>query len=186
MKLQMIRTILSSVTEGVIKRFSGKGRPGETFTDREVFQHYGLTSRPLEGAEGILLKQGNNIILIASDDRRYRIAISDGEVALYTDEGDHIHMKRGRLIEVVTDTLKITAGTKVEMTTPLVEMIASSKVLMDTPLVETSGEVRAEQDITDSGGSGRSMRSMREKYNQHKHPEDASGDTEIPREQDQM
>jgi len=155
--IKFIRTILSSVTEGAIKRFAGAGRPGETFADREYLQHYGFTSRPLSGAEGILLKQGNNIILIASDDRRYRIVLEDGEVALYTDEGDHIHMKRGNLVEVKTRELKI---------------IASEKVSMQTPLLETTGQVKADQDITDQAtGTGRSMRSMREIYNSHKHPE---------------
>jgi phage gp45-like len=98
--LKMVRTIISSVTEGVIKRFSGSGRPDETFTNREYFQHYGFTSRPLKDAEGILIKDGNNIILIASDDRRYRIQVEDGEVALYTDEGDKIHLKRNKEINI--------------------------------------------------------------------------------------
>ncbi|MCD4675337.1 MAG: phage baseplate assembly protein [Desulfobacula sp.] len=158
--IKFIRTILSSVTEGAIKRFAGSGRPGETFADREYFQHYGFTSRPLSGAEGILLKQGNNIILVASDDRRYRIELAQGEVALYTDEGDHIHMKRGNLVEVATRELKI---------------IASEKVSMETPLVETTGEIKADLDITDQvPGTGRSMESMRDIYNDHDHIETGS------------
>lgn len=98
--LKMVRSIISSVTEGVIKRFSGSGRSDETFTSREYFQHYGFTSRPLKDAEGILIKDGNNIILVASDDRRYRIQVEDGEVALYTDEGDKIHLKRNKEISI--------------------------------------------------------------------------------------
>ncbi len=98
--LKMVRSIISSVTEGVVKRFSGSGRSDETFTNREYFQHYGFTSRPLKDAEGILIKDGNNIILIASDDRRYRLQIEDGEVALYTDEGDKIHLKRNKEISI--------------------------------------------------------------------------------------
>lgn len=103
--LKMVRSIISSITDGaevVIKRFSGSGRPDETFEDREYFQHYGFTSRPLSGAEGILIKEGNTIILIASDDRRYRLKVEDGEVALYTDEGDNIHLKRNKEIHITT------------------------------------------------------------------------------------
>lgn len=167
--ITMIRSIISGVKEGVIKRFGGSGRPGETFADREYFQHYGFTSRPLAGAEGILLKQGNNIILIASDDRRYRIEAADGEVALYTDEGDHIHMKRGRVVEINTDTLKVAAATQ---------------VLLETPLVKTTGEVKAELDITDHiTGSGRSMESMRTVYNGHSHTGDSGGTTSSPGDQ---
>jgi len=103
--MNFIRSIISSVVEGVIKRISGAGRIGETFTNREYFQHYGFTSRPLSGAEGIFIVQGNNVIAIASDDRRYRFAIEDGELALYTDEdkdsfGHRIHFKRNREIEI--------------------------------------------------------------------------------------
>lgn len=155
--ITFIRSILSAVTEGAIKRFAGSGRPSESFADREYIQHYGYTSRPLAGAEGILLKQGNNIVLIASDDRRYRVTLENGEVAIYTDEGDYIHMKRGRLVEVATRELKI---------------MASEKVSMLTPLVETTGQIKAELDITDRiTGTGRSMHSMREIYNGHNHLE---------------
>lgn len=103
--MSFIRSIISSVAEGVIKRISGAGRTGESFTDREYFQHYGFTSRPLSGAEGIFLVQNNNLIAIASDDRRFRIAIENGELALYTDEdkdtsGHRIHFKRNREIEI--------------------------------------------------------------------------------------
>jgi len=103
--MRFIRSIISSVVEGVIKRISGAGLIGETITNREYFQHYGFTSRPLDGAEGIFIVQGNNLIAIASDDRRYRIAIENGELALYTDEdkdsfGHRIHFKRNREIEI--------------------------------------------------------------------------------------
>ena len=103
----MIRSVLSSVVEGVIKRFSGSGRPDETFTSREHFQHYGFTSIPQNGAEGIVLQEGNYFILIGEDDRRYRLAINAGEVALYTDEGDAVYLKRGNTIELRTKTLQI-------------------------------------------------------------------------------
>jgi phage gp45-like len=103
--MKLVRSIVTSVTEGVIKRFGGTGRPRESFADREYFQHYGFTSRPKQGAEAVVLLQGNQIIVIGSDDRRYRIPVEDGEVALYTDEGDSIHFKRGRKIMVKAGSL---------------------------------------------------------------------------------
>jgi len=69
----LIRGIIQSVVEGVIKRFTAAGRPDETIANREYFQHYGYTSRPLPGAEAIIIQEDNHIIMIASDDRRYRI-----------------------------------------------------------------------------------------------------------------
>ena len=130
----MIRAIITSVVEGVIKRFSGSGRPDESFSSREYFQHYGFTSRPLAGAEAILIREGNQIIMIASDDRRYRLALEDGEVALYSDEGDHIHLKRGRKIEVSTRKLTVLAAEEVNVTAPQVIVTSSTQVKVITPL----------------------------------------------------
>jgi len=111
----MIRGIVLSVIEGVIKRFTASGRTGEIITNREYFQHYGFTSRPLAGAECIIIREGNHIVMIASDDRRYRIALESGEVALYTDEGDKIQLKRGGNIE-------ISAGAEVTVIAPSVKL----------------------------------------------------------------
>lgn len=131
--MKMIRTIITSIVEGVIKRFSGSGRTGESFTNREYMQHYGFTSRPLSGAEGLLLMEGNRIYLIASDDRRYRIAVENGEVCLYTDEGDNIHLKRNNEIE-------INSGSKVTINAPEVIVSASTKCQVNSPEVNLSGD----------------------------------------------
>jgi phage gp45-like len=96
----VIRGIVKWVKEGFIKLFSATGRTDESFEQREYFQHYGFTSRPLEGAEIIIIREGNHFLAIASDDRRYRIAMKNGEMAIYTDEGDWIHLKRGNNIHV--------------------------------------------------------------------------------------
>ncbi len=130
----MIRGIIQQVIEGAIKRFTASGRSGETIADREYFQHYGFTSRPLVGAEAIIIREGNHIVMIASDDRRYRIALEAGEVAIYTDEGDKVHLKRGRKIEIVggnevslnTKAAKVTASTACEVTSPAVTVNGSS------------------------------------------------------------
>jgi len=72
----------------------------------ERVQDYGLTSNPLPGAEPVVLFVGGNRdhgLIIKVDDRRYRLkGLKSGEVALYTDEGDFIHLKRDRNIEVKT------------------------------------------------------------------------------------
>lgn len=113
--MKMIRTILSSVVGGAIKRFSGSGRTDETITDREYMQHYGFTSAPLAGAEGIIVNEKNHIIMIATDDRRYRLAVAGGAVALYTDEGDYVLLGRDRNITVV-------GGTSVQVQTPSLQV----------------------------------------------------------------
>jgi len=162
----MIRGIITAVLEGMIKRISASGRTGETFTNREYFQHYGFTSRPHPGAETIFIQEGNHIIAVASDDRRYRLAIEEGEAALYSDEGDHVLLKRGRVIEVETEMLLIKASTKVRF---------------ETPLIETTGQVTAEGTITDlSASTGKSMSAMRTIYDGHAHNEHDGGQTSAP------
>jgi phage gp45-like len=147
----MIRGIVNSVIEGLIKLFSASGRSGETFTGREYFQHYGFTSRPMEGAEIIIIKEGNHYLAIASDDRRYRLAVEEGEVALYTDEGDKIHLKRDKTIEIVsgnkliatvenevditTKVAKVTASTSCEVTSPAVKVVASTSCQVESPAI---------------------------------------------------
>ncbi len=91
----------------------------ETRDDVERVQNYGFTSVPLSGAEAVVIFVGgrrDHGLAIAVDDRRYRIKnLESGEVAIYTDEGDSIVLKRGGNIEV-------NASTKVTITSPLVEM----------------------------------------------------------------
>lgn len=110
----------------------------ETLDEIERFQQYGLTSHPLPGAEAIVLSLGgarSHSVVIAADDRRHRKTnLAAGEVALYTDEGDMVLLKRGRIVE-------ITAGTKVKVTAPQVEVVATTKVQMTTPLVEITGNL---------------------------------------------
>jgi phage gp45-like len=151
----MIRGIVNSVIEGLIKILSASGRSGETFTSREYFQHYGFTSRPLAGAEVIIINEGNHYIGIASDDRRYRLHVEDGEVALYTDEGDFVHMKRGNNMEVtclnklkatvtneieaITKAVKVNASVSCEVTTPAATVNAATSCIINSPSVLLGG-----------------------------------------------
>ncbi|WP_095157192.1 phage baseplate assembly protein [Pseudomonas sp. Irchel 3E13] len=131
-----------------------EGLAGESVSG-ELMQHYGFTSAPLPGAEFITVPVGGNskhAVVVASEDGRYRVVLKDGEVSLYTDEGDFIHMKRGRLIEVETETLLVRAKTKVRF---------------ETPLVELSKDLKADGEIEDHT---RSMQLDRDLYNAHGHP----------------
>lgn len=151
----MVRGRLTAMIEGAIKLFSATGRSGERFSGRECFQHYGFSSAPLAGAEVIVIGEGNHIVIVAEDDRRYRVGVEGGEVAIYSHEGDKIHLKQGRVVEIETETLLIKAG---------------QRVRIESPVVEATGDI---VDLVDS--SGRSMDSMRSVYNSHVHPENDSG-----------
>ncbi len=146
---KMIRGIIKSVVEGAIKRFTASGRPDETISDREYFQHYGLTSRPRAGAEAIIIREGNHFLMIASDDRRYRISLEEGEVALYTDEGDKVHLKRGQILihsggKIAAEAPEIdaTASAKIVAIAPEIDATATAKIKANAPEIEVTATVK--------------------------------------------
>lgn len=163
----------------------------------EHFEPYGYTSCPHPGAEHVTVfldgERGHGVTVVVSD-RRYRLkGLAAGEVAMYTDEGDSIQMKRGRNITA-------TAGTKITATAPNIEVVATTKVLMTTPLVETSADMKinGKLDVVGviTGGSLASignvtafstsptpisMSAMKTTYNGHTHVENAPpGSTNAP------
>ena len=95
--------------------------------DVEHFQHYGFTSVPLPGAEGIALAVGGNTghtVLINVDDRRYRLTgLAGGEVALYDDLGHQVRLTRtgivvdgGGDVVLITNTPKLRVEGAIEAT----------------------------------------------------------------------
>jgi len=77
----------------------------------------------------------SHTVVIRCDDGRHRKRdLQPGEVAIYTDEGDFIIIKRGREIEVQ-------AGTSVLVVAPEVLVQASTKVEIQSPLCELSGDL---------------------------------------------
>ena len=113
---------------------------GEIKDGAEHFEPYGFTSHPKAGAEVLTAFLGGDrshaVVLVAAD-RRYRIKeLAPGEVAIYTDEGDKIHFKRGRIIDIETATLNIKA---------------SSGVHFDTPVITQTGRIESQGDQIAAG-----------------------------------
>ncbi|PAL25469.1 phage baseplate assembly protein V [Sphingopyxis sp. GW247-27LB] len=104
----------------------------------ERFQGYGFTSRPHPGAEALVVCVGgtrSHGVVVQVEDRRYRLkGMEEGEVAIFDDLGQVVHLKRdGILIE---STLKVTIDA------PDVIVTADSvEVTADTVTVE-SGDLR--------------------------------------------
>ncbi len=91
---------------------------GEVRDDVERVQDYGFTSVPMSGAEalsGFIGGDQSHGVVIRVDDRRYRLrGLLGGEVAMYTDEGDTITLKRGRKIKVSSGSTAIPGGITIE------------------------------------------------------------------------
>lgn len=126
----------------------------EVRSNAENYQNYGFTSRAFAGAEAIVVFVGgdrSHPVVIATEDRRYRKKnLAEGEVALYTDEGDYVLFKRGRIVE-------IKAGTEVKVDAPLATVTGDLKV---------NGQITCDGNVSDLNGS---MQEMRSTYNTHKH-----------------
>lgn len=130
---------------------------GDPKENIEHLEPYGFTSVPHSGAEGLAIfpdgDRSHGVVIIAAD-RRYRLkGLKGGEVTLYSDEGDYVALRRGRVIDVVTQTLNISASTAVNI---------------DTPLLTCTGNVKSQKDISDKTGS---MAKMRGTHNDHDHNE---------------
>lgn len=144
-------------------------------------ESYGLTARPRPGAEAVVLfplasrAQG---VVIATPDRRYRLTIlEEGEVALYDDLGQVVHLKRDRVL--------VKSPTRVRVEAPLVEVAGATKVELVAPLVAITGNVTVTGSVVAAGGisSGGAavagqvsdalgaLGALRSAYNVHTHPE---------------
>lgn len=145
---EVTRTILKNVKVEEDGTVSSKVEMtyNETKDEIESFQDYGFASVPKNGSEGITVTiegASDHYVTIATEDGRYRLkGMENGEVAIYTDEGDYVHLKRGNQMEIKTQ-----------------------KCTIDAPLVECTGTLKAAQ-VEDSLGS---LAVLRAAYNSHLH-----------------
>lgn len=96
---------------------------GETLHNLDRVEPYGLSYRPQPGSRAYLFFPSGDRsygVALVIGDKRYQMDLQPGEVALHDDEGNHVHLKRGGVIEVK----------------------ASAKVIAQTPLFETTGDAR--------------------------------------------
>lgn len=126
----------------------------EVLDNREHFQHYGFTSVPHAGAEGIMLSvngQRAHGVVINVDDRRYRLTgLAPGEVAIYDDLGQKIELKRDQIkvtapkVVVVSDDVHLGAegGAKVARIGDRVNVGSGSSAGL-WPIVEGSDKVKS-------------------------------------------
>ncbi|MCW3479744.1 phage baseplate assembly protein V [Neisseriaceae bacterium JH1-16] len=146
---QAFRGVLSRVnSSSQVQLVQADGLAGETLQDAELFQHYGFTSNPLPGSMAVILPMGGKTshgIVIATEHGSYRLqALKPGEVALYTDEGAKIVLKRGRVIETECDVYRVNCKSW--------EVNAADKADFNTPMLTASQQVTAQGLISGNGG----------------------------------
>lgn len=123
----------------------------EPQVDVEHMEPYGYTSNPPAGAEGVILNvagQRGAAVGLNFGNRSFRIAgLKSGEVAIYTDEGDKIVLKRDRNIEVTTLHLTINAQEDATVNTKLYTVNASEGTKYNTPSYALGGDGGCEANI---------------------------------------
>lgn len=229
MKIEMLerfigplkRKVLQSITRGVVQAINDSGGlqslqvsllADELHSEVDRVQNYGFTSNPLPGAEGVFLSVGGareHGVVVVVDDRRFRLKpLASGEVAMYTDEGDKIHFKRGNIIEinsltqvhVIAPTLTADCTTiTANCTTATVN--ATSSVTLNTPSTTCTGDLQVDGNIhadgnissdqnvsalmnvsasVDVSDQDGTMGTIRSVYNSHTHSDPQGGSTGGP------
>lgn len=135
-----------------IQKVQASGLADETLQDVELMQQFGFTSVPPANTQAVILPIGGQTthgIVIATENGSFRVKnLQGGEVAVYDESGSSIVLKKGRLIEIDCDVLKINATTKVDISSPLVE----------TDQVFTAqGQINGNGGMAVQGGSGASF-----------------------------
>lgn len=146
---QGFRAVLTHVdSDGGVQAVQADALAGERLQDAELFQHYGYTSNPPPGSMAMVLPLGgrtSHSVVIATEHGSYRLqSLQPGEVALYSDEGSKIVLKRGRIIAVECDTFQLDCKTW--------QVNASEQASFATPKLNTSAQFIAQGQISGNGG----------------------------------
>lgn len=158
------RGVVQTVDEAPkMRTVQGEFLLGDVREGLEHFEPYGFTSRVKVGAEmiaGFLNGDRSNGVVIVTADRRYRIRVEEGEVAIFDDIGQKVHLKRSA-IEVVTpnDLIAAVGGNVTETVTGNVKL-SCSKLDVICPestfsgVLKVAGQIIGQGGMVISGGSG--------------------------------
>lgn len=139
-----------------------------------VSQLYGFASHAMAGTDATAIFVGgdrSNVVIVSTGNQKARKrGLATGEVALYTDEGDYVLLRRGKIVEVV-------AQEQCTITTRTATIKASDKVRVEAPRLECTGDIIDNCDTrTHTAADDRAI------YNTHTHPgiEPGGGNTGTP------
>ncbi|MWM57983.1 phage baseplate assembly protein V [Escherichia coli] len=146
---QAFRVVTGTVDSSTkVQLLQLNGLAGEQLDGAEYFQHYGLTTSPPPGSMGIAVPLNGNTshtVVVATEHGAYRLTeLKPGEVALYTDEGAKIVLKRGRVIETECDIYRVKCNS--------FEVEAKDSAGFITPQLTASEQLIVEGKISGNGG----------------------------------
>lgn len=141
---------------------------GEVQDNIEQFEAYGLTAHPKAGAEHLTVylggERGHGVTVVVAD-RRYRLkSLAEGEVALYDDLGQKVHLKRtGIVVDGAGNPITLQNASHIDLNAANVNVSGNLNV---------NGNIVGQHDVTDSAATTpKTMAGMRLVFNTHTHPE---------------
>lgn len=179
--------VLLMIGRGVLKAVSDNSNAqlcqvslldGELKSNVERVQNYGVTSVPPEGALATVLFVGgdrSNGLIIAAEDRKIRVkGLKAGEIAIYTDEGDEIYLKRGNEIAFKTKTMTVSAQSAVDITAPAITLNGAVSI---SETLDVTQDITSKAEVADKTGN---MTAIRTIYNAHTHKDSVQAPTTPP------
>lgn len=171
--------VLLMIGRGVLKAVSDNANAqlcqvslldGELKSNVERVQNYGMTSVPPAGSLATVLFVGgdrSNGLVIAAEDRKIRVkGLKAGEVAIYTDEGDEIYLKRGNEIALKTTKFVIDA-----------DEIQMNGAVNISKTLDVEQNITSKAEVADQKGNLSEIRSI---FDAHTHTGNAGAPTSLP------
>lgn len=147
------RAVLTAVDDSMgIQSMQIEGLADEAHDGVERMQDYGFTSHPFAEAEAVVVFATglrSHGLVVAVGDRRYRLKGTEpGEVAMYDDQGQVIHLKRDGILVHTDKKLTIEAGEELLIKgEATLNVVAASAMLLKS---ETSVTIEAPTVTIDS------------------------------------
>jgi len=154
LSLMIYRAIARVISdEGKLQTWQVDALSDETLDGLERFGAYGLASKPHTGAEAIVVSVGgtrSHGVIIGVEDRRYRLTgLSDGEVALYDDLGQVVHLARNGL--------KVKSPLPVSIESDVSVAFKAPKITMDADEITATAGLFKTSGTTHLGGSDKAI-----------------------------
>jgi phage baseplate assembly protein V len=124
----------------------------------ERLQNYGFSGHAPRDSEVIVVFVGggrDHGVIVGTDSRDARMTgLAEGEVAVYTDEGDSMVFRRNNTIEFTTKKLIVKAEDEVTIETKRALIKAEEKATIEAPDILLKGNVEIDGTLSQAQGGG--------------------------------
>ena len=118
MRGMLRRMLIRLLTEGTVQRVAVDGHDVEADDAVDRPQDYGFAGRPGAGSFAWVLEVDGYRIALRAEAAQGRPSLADWDVAMWHKEGHAIYLKKGRVIELDCDHLRVNATQSATFTTP--------------------------------------------------------------------